>query len=301
MPTARTFTDSLGRTVVLARGPQRIVSLVPSITEVLFAFGCGDQVAGITDYCTEPATEVRHKLRIGGTKNPDVPAILELQPQLVLAVAEENRRHDIEQLEAADIPVYVFEPTTVRTGIDLLWRVAELLDCRVAVAPSIEAIEAVYADIRAQVAGVTPVRVFCPIWKDPYMTIGAGTYVNDMLRVCGGENIFAERRRRFPLAADLGQAPERTGNRHAERDRRYPRVTLEEMADLQPEVILLPDEPYVFSEADLDDFRPFDEVPAVRHGRLHLIDGKIVSWYGSRMGESLRLLRELLSLSRPSS
>ncbi len=295
MPIARTFTDTMGRTVTLPRVPQRIVSLVPSITEVLFAFGCGDQVVGITDYCTEPAVEVEDKLRIGGTKNPDVPTILELQPQLVLAVAEENRRHDVEQLEAADVPVYVFEPATVRAGIDLLWRVAELLDCRDAVSPSVEAIEAVYTDIQAEVVGRAPVRVFCPIWKDPYMTIGEGTYINDMLRVCGGENIFAERQRRFPLAADLGQTPERTSDRDDGRDRRYPRVTLEEMAALQPEVILLPDEPYVFSEADLDDFRPFGEVPAVRRGRIHLIDGKIVSWYGPRIGESLRVLRERLA------
>jgi ABC-type Fe3+-hydroxamate transport system substrate-binding protein len=288
------FTDSMGRTVTLSRVPQRIVSLVPSITEVLFAFGYGDQVVGITDYCTEPAAQVVHKRRIGGTKNPDVAAILRLQPQLVLAVAEENRRHDVEQLEAAHIPVYVFEPTTVRAGIDLLWRVADLLDCRGAVAHSVEAIEAAYADIQTQVSGRQPVRVFCPIWKEPYMTIGEGTYVNDILRVCGGENVFAGRRRRFPLAADLGLEAERIGGRDDARDRRYPRVTLAEMAVLQPEVILLPDEPYLFSQADLDDFHPFTEVPAVRQGRIHLIDGKIVSWYGPRIGESLRTLRKLL-------
>ncbi len=294
MASARTFTDTMGRTITLPQTPQRIVSLVPSITEVLFTFGWGDQVVGITDYCTEPAAEVASKLRIGGTKNPDVAAILDLQPQLVLAVAEENRRHDVEQLESADIPVYVFEPATVRAGIDLLWRVAALLDCTDAVRLSVEAIEEAYADIQARVAGRMPVRVFCPIWKDPYMTIGEGTYINDMLQVCGGENVFAERRRRFPLAADLGQAPERSGDRDDGRDRRYPRVTLEEMADLQPEVILLPDEPYVFSDVDLDDFQPFTDVPAVQHGRIHLIDGKIVSWYGPRIGQSLHILSELL-------
>ncbi len=299
MSTARTFTDTMGRAVILPRVPERIVSLVPSITETLFAFGCGEQVLGITDYCTEPASEVADKRRLGGTKNPDIPAILDMQPHLVLAVAEENRRHDVEQLEAAGIPVYVFEPGTVRAGIDLLWRVAELLECREAVASAVEAIETAYADVRAQGARRAPVRVFCPIWKDPYMTIGEGTYINDMLRVCGGENIFAERQRRFPLAADLGLAPARTGDRDDGRDRRYPRVTLEEMAALRPEVILLPDEPYVFSETDLDDFRLLAEVPAVRHGRIHLIDGKIVSWYGPRIGESLRVLRDLLALPSP--
>ena len=290
-----TFTDAMGRAVTLPHAPERLVSLVPSITETLFAFGYGDQVAGITDYCTEPAAEVAAKPRIGGTKNPDVPAIVEMQPHLVLAVAEENRRHDVEQLDAAGIPVYVFEPGTVRAGIDLLWRVAELLDCRDAVSPLVESIEAVYAEVQSQAADRVPARVFCPIWKDPYMTIGEGAYINDMLRVCGGENIFAERRRRFPLAADLGLTPERGGERDAGRDRRYPRVTLEEMAALRPDVILLPDEPYVFSEADLDDFRPFADVPAVRRGRIHLIDGKIVSWYGPRIGDSLRALSDLLA------
>lgn len=295
MATARTFRDSMGRTLTLSSVPQRMVSLVPSITEALFAFGYGDQVVAVTDYCTEPPAEVAHKPRIGGTKNPDVAAIVALHPELVLAVAEENRRHDVEQLETANIPVYVFEPGTVRAGIDLLWRVAELLDCRDTVKPAVEAIEAVYADVCSQVAGRATVRVFCPIWKDPYMTIGEGTYINDMLRVCGGENIFAERQRRFPLAADLGLMPERTGDRDDGQDRRYPRVTLAEMAALQPEVILLPDEPYVFSEADLDDFQTFAEVPAVRCGRIHLIDGKIISWYGPRIGESLQMLSDLLA------
>lgn len=286
--------DTLGRRVPLARPPQRLVSLVPSITEVLFHFGCGPRVVGITEYCTEPAEAVAQKTTIGGTKNPDVPKILTLQPDLIFAVAEENRRHDVEQLEAAGVPVYVFEPTTVRDGMALLWRLAELLDCQAAVAEQILAIEHDYAETVALVAARQPVRVFCPIWKDPYMTISDGTYINDMLTVCGGTNIFAPRQRRFPLAADLGRQPEAAGTRYAQYDRRYPRLVLEEMATLQPEVILLPDEPYVFREADKADFLPFADVPAVRDGRIYCLDGKIVSWYGTRIGQSLQQLRTLL-------
>ena len=285
----------MGRTIQVPSDPQRLVSLVPSITETLFRFGKGAQVVGITDYCTEPAGEVARKTTVGGTKNPDIPSILALQPELVLAVAEENREHDVVQLEHAGIPVYVFEPATVRDGIDLLWQIAELLACRDQVTPLIQAIEATYAETLADVAGRTPLRVFCPIWKDPYMTIGDGTYVHDMLRVCGGSNIFAQRRRHFPLAADLGQQPERTEERYKARDRRYPRITLDEMAALQPEVILLPDEPYAFSHNDRVDFAPYADVPAVRDGRIHVIDGKIVSWYGPRIGENLRTLRQVLA------
>jgi ABC-type Fe3+-hydroxamate transport system substrate-binding protein len=126
------------------------------------------------------------------------------------------------------------------------------------------------------------------------MTINADTYVHDTLQVCGGDNIFARRQRRFPLAVDLGQQAEPSGERYAERDRRYPRVTLEEVAALQPEVILLPDEPYVFTESDKADFLAYTDIPAVQHGRIHCIDGKLVSWYGPRIGHSLRTLRELL-------
>ncbi len=331
--TTRMFVDTLGRAVHIPHAPQRLVSLVPSLTEVLFSFGRGARVVGITDYCTEPAAGVVGKTTIGGTKNPDIAAILALQPHLVLAVAEENQRQDVEQLAAAGVPVYVFEPRTVRDGIDLLWRVADLLECRPDVAAQIQAIEQDYAETLALVASRQRVRVFCPIWKDPYMTINAETYVHDTLRVCGGDNIFAHRQRHFPLAADLGRHPEATGERYEEgpegpvptqsrqglrpqsghtdypistptqsrqRDRRYPRITLTEMAALAPEVILLPDEPYVFSAADIADFAPFPEVPAVRDGRIYRIDGKMVSWYGPRIGHSLRTLRDLLWLGTAS-
>ncbi|HEY7491211.1 MAG TPA: helical backbone metal receptor [Candidatus Tectomicrobia bacterium] len=294
MAARRTFVDSLGRTVHVSRDPQRLVSLVPSITETLFSFGRGAQVVGITDYCTEPAAGVAGKVTVGGTKNPDVDTILALEPHLVFAVAEENRRQDIEQLEAAGIPIYIFTPRTVRDGIRLLWRLADILDCRAEVALSIAAIEQDYEATQALGSARRRVRVFCPIWKEPYMTINADTYVHNVLWVCGGDNIFAHRRRRFPLAADLGWRSEASETRYNGRDRRYPRVTLEEMAALQPEVILLPDEPYVFTKADMADFAPFADVPAIRHGRIQLIDGKMVSWYGPRIGRSLRTLRDLL-------
>ena len=294
MPGNRQVMDSLGRCLTIPARPHRLVSLVPSITEVLFHFGYGQDVVGITDYCTEPASEVDHKTRIGGTKNPDIDALLQLRPQLVFAVQEENRRQDIERLDAMHIPVYVFEPRTVRDGIDLLCRIAELLDCLREVQSTLEAIEDTYQQTLKRSASRQPVRVFCPIWKDPYMTINHDTYIHDMLQVCGGDNIFAQRQRRFPLASDLQRQPERQQQRTANRDRRYPRITLDEMAALRPDVILLPDEPYPFTEADRDNFLPFDTIPAVRQQRIYLIDGKVLSWYGTRIGNSLSTLQGIL-------
>jgi len=115
-----------------------------------------------------------------------------------------------------------------------------------------------------------------------------------MLKVCGGANIFAERERRFPLEADLGQHAEWQGIHTTGRNRRYPRVTLDEMARLMPEVILLPDEPYRFSAADHADFQALSQVPAVHNDRIYVIDGKIVCWYWSHMDESLETLPQLL-------
>ena len=116
--------------------------------------------------------------------------------------------------------------------------------------------------------------VFYPIWREPWMTIGPDTYIHDLLAVCGAANVFADR---------------------AER---YPTVTLDEMAARRPEVIVLPDEPFRFRRAHLADFAPYTDVPAVRAGRLHLVDGKPFSWHGPRIGEALRTLPALFGGER---
>lgn len=278
----------------LRAAPHRIVSLVPSLTEALFAFGLGDRIVGVTAFCTEPQPEVRSKPTIGGTKNPDRPAILRLAPDLVVANIEENRREDVEFLQAQGIPVFVSFPKTVPEALATLRTLAQVTDADGAAQPILARIEAAYRDTMALAARRQPVRVFCPVWKDPWMTINQDTFIHEMLAVCGGANIFATRQRQFPLAADLGKASPLEGVRVEGRDRRYPRVTLEEMAALMPEIIVLPDEPYRFGEADREDFARFPHVPAVRDGRIHLVDGRFVCWYWSRLDESLRALRELL-------
>jgi ABC-type Fe3+-hydroxamate transport system substrate-binding protein len=284
----------LAITPPLQQTPQRIVSLVPSLTEVLFTFGLGSRIVGVTDYCVEPQPAVRSKPTIGGTKNPDVQAILRLAPDLVVANVEENRREDVAYLQARGIPVLVCFPQTVAEALVTLRALAQATQVEAQALPVLEKIEAAYEETKTLTAGRRRVRVFCPIWKDPWMTINRETFIHDMLEACGGTNIFAERERRFPLAADLGQRSEWERARVEGRDRRYPRVTLEEMAGLMPEVILLPDEPYRFTEAALADFAGLVQVPAVRDKRIYLIDGKTVCWYWSRLDESLRSLRELL-------
>jgi ABC-type Fe3+-hydroxamate transport system substrate-binding protein len=253
--------------------PQRIVSLVPSLTEALFALGLGARVVGVTDWCVHPAAEVARIPKIGGTKNPDLEAIGALAPDLVIANQEENRKRDIERLEAAGMRVWLTYPRTVREGADLLAELAELGASAEArgrvVAPVLRAVEEAEA---AAAAAPTrePVRVFCPIWRDPWMAVGAPTYADDLIRLCGGMNVFAT---------------------HAER--RYPRVTRAEIEAAAPEVVMLPDEPYAFGPRDVAELEQF-AIPAAASGRIYLIDGTFVSWYGPRILPALERLRRLL-------
>ena len=249
---------------------RRIVSLVPSLTEALFALGLGERVVGVTDWCIHPAEGVAGLPKLGGTKNPDLPAILALAPDLVIANHEENRRRDVERLEAAGIPVWVTYPRTVRGAAELLRELAGLGADASAVRAVVEPVEQAVAQAERR-PSAAPARVFCPIWRDPWMSIGSDTYADDLLRLCGGENVFA--------------------GRH---ERRYPRVTLAEVEAAGPDVVLLPDEPYRFAEADVAELSRLD-LPAARDGRIHLIDGTWVSWYGPRIARAVGALRALLA------
>ncbi len=281
----------------MSRAPQRIVSLVPSVTETLFAFGLGTQVVGVTDYCTHPPQGVASKTRVSGTKNPNIEQIIALRPDLVVVNVEENRKPDADALRSAGIELFVSFPKTVREGLANLHELARATHSEVAARPMLDEFARVLNETERLVAGKPRVRVFCPIWKNPYMTINGDTYISNFIETCGGLNIFHERVRQFPLAAEYGEAQPLSDEKVGARDRRYPRVALAEAAALQPEVILLPDEPHLFSENDLPDFEQFPDVPAVRDGRIHIIDGKYVSWCGPRSADGLRFVRGLLGVA----
>jgi ABC-type Fe3+-hydroxamate transport system substrate-binding protein len=245
--------------------PERIVSLVPSLTEALFAFGAGTRVVGRTRYCLWPPRAVGRVPVVGGTKKVDVARLLELEPDLVVAVKEENSRQNVEKIQASGVPVFVGAPESVEGA---LWLLREL--ARVVEAPRTEAvlgpIERVYGRLRERRAQAR--RVFVPIWKNPYMSVGSDTYAHDVLETCGGENVCGG-------------------------STRYPVFTLEEVEEAQPEVVLLPDEPYPFSAEDLEEFYALD-IPAAHEDRIHLVDGKLLTWYGPRMASSLSQLAALL-------
>ena len=269
-----TRTDASGIALALPRPPRRIVSLIPSITETLCHLGLADALVGVTVYCVEPRDVVRGKRRIGGEKDPDLAAIRALEPDLVIANIEENVREHIETLRAWSIPVWVTYPRTVAEALAMIRELGEVTGTTARAEALLAELEPLYARVRAASARRRPVSVFYPIWRQPWMTVGPDTYIHDLLAVCGGANVFADR---------------------AER---YPTITLDELAARRPEVILLPDEPFRFRRAHLADFAPFADVPAVRDGRLHLVDGKPFSWHGPRIGEALRLVPALLGGER---
>lgn len=277
--------------------PSRVVSLVPSLTESLFDLGLGEHVVGVTDYCIHPAAAVTALPRVGGTKNPDVAAILALRPDLVIANQEENSRPALEKIAAAGVPVWLTFPQSIVQTLAVLRDLAGLFRSDRAF-QQIDLLERSLEWARAAAASLPLVRYFCPIWQDVsadgipwWMTFNNQTYMADLLALLGGENAFASRERRYPLAADLGQAPAEDA---PGRDTRYPRVTLDEILAAAPEVILLPSEPYAYSPADLDALRhTFADTPAAQTGRIHLVDGTLLTWHGTRLARALRELDHL--------
>lgn len=272
---------AMGTVTRLPSPARRVVSLVPSVTETVVRLGGRRALVGRTDYCTEPA-EVATVPSVGGTKDADLDAIAALRPDLVLANQEENTEAIHRGLVARGLAVHLSFPKTVGDAVALARDVAALVEVDDGATGLIAAmVEAVDEAERARAARV-PVRVFCPIWMDPLMTIHGDTFISDVLDLAGGVNVFADRPRRYPLAADLGRAAPWSAERVGGRDLRYPRVTLDEVVERQPEVVLLPDEPHPFSEADAAVFRALP-IPAAREGRVRRVDGKALSWYSPRL------------------
>lgn len=272
--------------------PRTVVSLVPSFTETLFDLNLGNRLIGRTEYCVLPADKVGAIPTLGGPKNPDVQRIIQRKPDLVLANYEENRKPDVEALRAAGIPVWVTFVQTVSDVFVLLWKFMELFD-EASMVPRVRLIEQIYErlEVMAETRTSSPPGVFVPIWYDPLMTANRHTFLHDVLRVCGGRNVFAERDRQFPLKADLGQGdplPEDDTRRQG-RDTRYPRVSMEEVAAAQPDIILLPSEPFEFTEAHIPAFQALD-VPAAKENRIYLVDGTWLTWYGTRLAHTFHEL-----------
>jgi ABC-type Fe3+-hydroxamate transport system substrate-binding protein len=272
--------DDLGRALTFAHPPRRIVSLVPSDTHSVIALGAGDRLVGRTTYCDSP--EARDVATVGGTKDVDVDAVFAVEPDLVIANQEENTRTALEAL-VRRVPVLVSLPRRVDQGIAHLARLARVLGVH-AHDPGRALIKRGYALGPAAPAGP---RAFVPIWMDPLMTFNADTFGSDVLAQVGIGNVFGDRLRLYPLAADLGKTASQDA---AGRDVRYPRVTLDEVRARRPDLMILPDEPHAFSADDEAALR--DALPGVRVVR---VSGKDLFWYGAWTIDALARLAAQLA------
>ena len=278
-----TVIDALGRTIALSRPAKRVVSLVPSETFSVYELSGLDLLCGRTTYCEEPRGAIDTIPTCGGTKNVDVAKVVELKPDLVLANQEENSKKEIERLIELGLPVHVSFPKTLEESREFLSSLATLIGAPES-SPALlrvdESMSLAFEFTRA------PLRVFVPIWMEPLMTFDGRAFASAMLARAGAENVFADRARRYPLAADLGMRDPLPEKAVGERDTRYPRVTLAEVEQRSPDAILLPDEPHPFSKADEDVFRALN-TPASKANQVVQIDGKDLFWYGTRVARAI--------------
>jgi iron complex transport system substrate-binding protein len=280
---------------------RRIVGLVPSLSESLVALGLGDRLGGVTAYCVEPPGAFEGIAKVGGTKDADVEVLLALRPDLVIANQEENTARVVERIVAAGVDVWVTYPRTVREGAELLRELATLGAApdreRSVVAPvfaELERAEALRMADRA--AGRRLPQVACLIWREPWMTVGPGTYIHDLIEQCGGENVFAKPVGGLePGDPAVAERSSRDGRRSGA-ERRYPIVERAAIERAAPDVILLPSEPYPFGEGDRSELLGL-ACPAAALARVHLIDGTLVSWYGPRIAEAIRVLGRIIAIS----
>ncbi|WP_341924814.1 helical backbone metal receptor [Nocardioides psychrotolerans] len=240
--------DDLGTVYDGPRPVRRVVSLVPSITEALASVD-REALVGATDWCTHPAD--LDVTRVRGTKNPDLAAIKALSPDLVVCTKEENREIDVRRLREAGVRVWVTDIETVPGAIASLERLLDVLGW-----PWPEWL------LRSRSLWCGPVppvtaRVAMPIWRDPWMVVGSSTFTGDLLRRLGWDNVFAQ---------------------HADR---YPTVDLEAVDAAGADVVLLPDEPYVFTAEDGPE--AFTRTPT------RLVSGRLLTWYGPSLVEAATL------------
>lgn len=264
--------DQTGNFVSIPFPPQRIISLVPSLTELLFDFGLNTEVVGITKFCVHPEEWFRTKTRIGGTKQLDLPLIESLKPDLVIASKEENVK---EQVEAVQLfcPVYCSDISNLQQSYEVVEQLGFLTD-RMGKATNL--INLIQKSFKKLAPVGKPIRAAYLIWQQPYMTVGGDTFIHHMMQLAGFENVFAT-------------------------EQRYPVLTVEELIQLNVEVVLFSSEPFPFKQKHLDDFQ--EEWIKHNHFQLPLlkiVDGELFSWYGSRTlyaADYFRKLRESLFLS----
>lgn len=250
----------MGRNVEIVYPPRRIVSLVPSQTELLYDLGLEPEVLGITKFCVHPESWFRTKTRVGGTKQLHMDKIRQLQPDLLIANKEENLKEQIDEL-AKDFPVWISDIKSIDEGLQMIAAVGSLVDKE-------EQANSLVNDIASgfemlQKANEAK-RVAYFIWRDPWMSVGGDTFISNMIQTIGWKNVLSDMER-------------------------YPEINLKETAAYKPDIVLLSSEPFPFKEKHIAEVKS-----AIPEADVLLVDGEMFSWYGSRMLKAIPYFSELI-------
>jgi len=249
------YIDQTGREVKIPFPPRRIVSLVPSITELLFDLGLENEVVGVTKFCIHPAN---NKPRIGGTKRLHLAAIKALQPDLIIANKEENEREQVENL-MQDHPVWVTDVHNLETALEMITQLSLITDRAEKGNQFVLEIKNAFAELALIEKKPVKTKVAYYIWKDPWMVAGGDTFISSMLEQCGWENVFKDKTR-------------------------YPEISPAALMHTDCQLVLLSSEPFPFKETHSSFFKNIN---------VRLVDGEMFSWYGSRILRAAAYFRDI--------
>ena len=254
------YQDQIQQSISIAKLPQRIVSLVPSQTELLHYWGLGNRVVGITKFCIHPEEWYRNKTRIGGTKTVNLEKIAALKPDLIIGNKEENTKEDIEALQAL-YPVWISDIYTLEDAYEMMEQLGLIVGVQDKAIALVQELRGAMAAVSIQPHSGPKVAYF--IWREPWMVAATNTFIHHLLTLAGFTNVF-------------------------EAQERYPIITLNQLATAQPDAILLSSEPYPFKakhQAELAALCP--------NAKIELIDGELFSWYGSRLLHAANYIQKL--------
>ena len=259
------FTDQLGRKILLPQFPKRVISIVPSQTELLYDLGLEEEVIGITKFCVHPKKWFHNKQRVGGTKQLNIKIIEELKPDIIIANKEENAKEQIDELEK-NYRLWISDIKTLPDALQMIQSIGEITGRTEKAKIIVKQIEDKFAELLAQSQTQNyKLKTAYLIWRNPYMTAGGDTFINEMMKYCKLENIF-------------------------EHTNRYPTITEDDLLKNNCELLLLSSEPFPFKEKHARELQK--KLPG---RKIILVDGEMFSWYGSRLLYAPQYFQHLLS------
>ncbi len=256
------YTDQLGRTITITKPLKRIVSLVPSQTELLVDLGLEEKIVGITKFCVHPLQLREQKTVIGGTKTVSYKKIASLEPDIILCNKEENTAEIVTTLAAAYI-VHVSNIESLSDALVLIEMYGQLFHCRSEAEEMIQKIKKKAKNHALFMAHRTKLKAIYFIWKNPWMTVGKDTFIHHLMALNGFDNVFAG-------------------------SKRYPELTSTSLANITVDVVLLSSEPFPFKEKHIQEVQTL-----LPDSKIILVDGEYFSWYGSRLIKAFNYFREV--------